>query len=384
MNQIISIFTYWWSEDNYGQLLQAYALQEYLFSMGISSEIIQARKENHTFFDKLAEMIIKAKVGFCGSRAVSLDTSIQQEVKQRGFQEFRTRFLQFSKERYTSLQDLKKNPPAGKYYICGSDKIWATFSRDPFRMDQFDMFTLGFGSKGTPKIAYAPSIGKREIPFFAKNRFRRNLKSFQGISVREASAVTLLNDIGINDVEWVPDPTQLIGKQGYMKFIEEVPGEYEETWFFYGLSNPSYVSSRIVAEHLVATNMDFDYTGGNNNIDDLITCYPTIPQWLNHMYYAENIITNSYHGCIFCILFHKNFYYIPVLPDKKGLPDERITSLLNRYDIQGRDITTEEQLQAVLENPYKPIDWDAVDDKMQEFVQVGKDFLAKHLGEDIQ
>lgn len=384
MTRKVIIFTYWWSEDNYGQLLQAFALQQHLKSADLEVEISCFRKTESTVIDTIVNIIKKILFPILGREFPNDESLILHNQMDRKFSNFRSREMQFTNSRYSSFKELKKHPPHADYYLCGSDKIWATYPRDPIRSDVFDAYSLAFGNEAVKRIAYAPSIGKREIPYFAKKRFKRNLKSFQGISVREESAVTLLNDIGIDNVVWVPDPTQLIGKQGYMRFIEEVPGEYKKTWFFYGLRNPSYISSRVVAEHLVAGGVDFDYTGGNNNIDDLITCYPTIPQWLNHMYYADNIITNSYHGCIFCILFHKNFYYVPVLPDKKGLPDERIASLLNRYDIQGRDITTEEQLQAVLKNSHNPIDWDAVDEKMQEFAQVGKDFLAKHLGEGVQ
>lgn len=77
---------------------------------------------------------------------------------------------------------------------------------------------------------------------------------------------------------------------------------------------------------------------------------------------------------MFSILFHKNFYYYPLIPDAQGHVDSRIDSLLTRLGIEGRAITTKEQLSSVITTPYKPIDWDSVDAKREEFVQVGKDF----------
>jgi hypothetical protein len=106
-----------------------------------------------------------------------------------------------------------------------------------------------------------------------------------------------------------------------------------------------------------------------------------VEEWLGYMANAQTIITNLFHGCVFSILFHKNFYYYPLIPDAQGHVDSRIDSLLTRLGIEGRAITTKEQLSSVITTPYKPIDWDSVDAKREEFVQVGKDFLAKHLGD---
>jgi hypothetical protein len=380
-NKKIAIFTYWWSEDNYGQMLQAFALQTYLKSCGYDSEIVRYRKTKRTIYDHLVLLLKRFLDSFLKTNYLAREDAIPQDVKDLGFQLFRDSVLRMSLLQYDSLRDLRKLPPEAETYICGSDKIWATYPRDIFRTDVFDAFTLNFGRSDKKRIAYAPSIGKGEISNIAARRFLRNLKRFDGISVREKSAAELLSTIGIDGVVWVPDPTQLIGSEGYLRFIDSNPTKYQKTWFFYGLNNPSYITSNQIAKELLSKGVDFAYTGANGNTDDLINCYPTIPEWLNYMYYAKNVITNSYHGCIFCILFHKNFYYIPVLPDKNGLPDERVLSIMNRYEIQDRAIQTLEELQQVITNPYKPIDWDSVDAKREEFVQVGKDFLAKHLGD---
>lgn len=378
----IAIFTYWWSEDNYGQLLQAFALQDYLSSCGYDSEIVRYRKTKKTIYDR-GVCLLKFFIGvMCNKRPIRkrITPILAQD---RSFQVFRNTVLQMGSIGYDSLKKLKNNPPEANMYICGSDMIWATYSRDVFRTDVFDVYSLAFGQKQIKRIAYAPSIGKKEIPKISARRFRRNLKHFNGISVREKSAMELLTTLGINGVVWVPDPTQLIGAEGYYRFIDSDPTIYQKTWFVYGLINASYITSSQIAKELLNNDVDFAYTGANGNTDEFINCYPTIPEWLSYMYYAENIITNSYHGCIFCILFHKNFYYVPLLPDKNELPDERVLSLMERYEIKDRSIQSLEELQYVIARPVKSIDWESVDAKREEFVQVGKDFLTKHLGDSI-
>lgn len=376
----IAIFTYWWSEDNYGQLLQAFALQTYLKSCGYESEIVRYRKTKKTVSDRIVFLIKKSLDNFLKTNYLTNDGQLQIE-NDLGFQLFRDSVLQMSSTQYDSLRELRKWPPKADIYICGSDKIWATYPRDIFRTDVFDAFTLEFGRNQTKRIAYAPSIGKSEIPRIAARRFRWNLKRFNGISVREESAAKLLTVLGIDGVVWVPDPTQLIGAEGYIHFIDQDSTKYQKTWFVYGLNNPSYITGNQIAKELKNNNVDFAYAGANGNTDELINCYPTIPEWLSYMYYSKNVITNSYHGCIFCILFHKNFYYAPVLPDKNGLPDERVLSIMDRYEIKDRAVQTLEELQQILDNPFKSIDWNSVDAKREEFVQVGKHFLAKHLGD---
>lgn len=376
----IAIFTYWWSEDNYGQILQAYALQTHLRSCDYDSEIVRYRKTKKTIFDHCV-YLIKYFFDRKHSKKLLENRISLMQGQDRSFQVFRNTMLHMGSVEYSSLKELKRNPPEADIYICGSDKIWATFTRDIFRTDVFDAFSLAFGRKQTKRIAYAPSIGQGQIPRVAARRFRWNLKRFHGVSVREESAAELLTFLGVPGVVWVPDPTQLLGPEGYYYFIDSEPTNYQKTWFIYGLNNPSYITSNQIAKELISKGVDFVYTGANGNTDELINCYPTIPEWLSYMYYAKNVITNSYHGCIFCILFHKNFYYVPVLPDKKGLPDERVLSIMNRYDIKERAIQSLEGLKQVIANPYKPIDWDLVDAKREEFVQVGKDFLTKHLGD---
>lgn len=376
----IAILTYWWSEDNYGQMLQAFALQTYLKSLGSDSEIVRYRKTKRTIYDHLIFLIKTLSDKFLKTNYL-VRYENPKNIRNLGFRSFRDSVLKMSIVQFDSLRDLKKHPPEADIYICGSDKIWATYPRDIFRTDVFDTFTLNFGRRNKKRIAYAPSIGKSDIPKIAARRFRRNLKRFDGISVREESASILMSKIGIRDSVWVPDPTQLIGIEGYLRFIDSDPTKYQKSWFVYGLNNPSYITSNQIAKELLSKGVDFVYTGANGNTDKLINSYPTIPEWLSYMYYASNVITNSYHGCIFCILFHKNFYYVPVLPDKNGLPDERVLSIMNRYEIKNRAIKSLEELQRVIARPSRPIDWNSVDAKREEFVQVGKDFLSKHLGD---
>jgi hypothetical protein len=376
----VAILTYWWSDNNYGQLLQAYALQTYLQNKGYTTEIIRFRKTKETWIDKIfIGFRFLKNFSFKCKNSKRIHFTLDDDALK--FREFRTNILVFSTHEYRSYKELKKNPPKADYYICGSDKIWATFPRDFFRTDLVNAYSLNFGKKTTFRIAYAPSLGKKAIPYFPARKLNSNLHRFTGISVREKSGSEFLSTFGHKEVVWVPDPTQLIGAEGYRHFVDPDPTNYQKTWFIYGLNNPSFITSNDIAKEMLTESVDFAYSGANGNDDELINCYPTIPEWLSYMYYASNVITNSYHGCIFCILFHKNFYYVPVLPDKNGLPDERVLSIMNRYEIKDRAIQSLEKLQQVISNPYKPIDWDLVDDKREEFVQVGKDFLAKHLGD---
>ena len=264
--------------------------------------------------------------------------------------------------------------------ICGSDQIWNYFLPGEKGFPRIDAYSLAFGDYSFIRISYAASMGFSGISEVHGRRLARNLQDFFGVSVREKQAVDILKIFGVNDVVWVPDPTMLIGIEGYKKLIN-IDSKYTIPFFIYSLGNNSIFSGKEIAKLLLINNKYYQYSGASRYLDKKLTCFPTIEEWLSYMYGSETIITNSFHGCVFSILFRKNFYYYPLLPNNEGHVDTRIDSLLDRRGIKGRVIRTKEELSEMIKNPYNPIDWESVKIKQDEFVQVGKDFLAKHLKE---
>lgn len=386
----IGIITFWWSRDNYGQILQAYALSQYLRELGHSPVVIKYIPAKVSFikrviaFFKLNRNSLSIKKLLLQVRKTYAFATQKKNVfyshDQRKFEEFRNQYIAFTKDTYHSLKELKKEFFEFDVLICGSDKIWSSVIHHIENYDSLDIYSLAFYKKKIVKIAYAPSIGSSVIDISSGNHLATNLKDFKGVSIRENSGVQLLNSLGITNVTWVPDPSLVCDKQEYIQLIERKADLFRKEWFVYGLRNPSLISGYEIVKKFREHNLDYAYASGNNYSDEFINCYPTINEWLSYIYYSKNIITNSYHGCIFCIIFEKNFFYYPVNPLSDGSTDERITSLLKRLKITNRAISNIDTLAKVLINPesYK-INWREVNMEVNIFAQEGRNFLMDHL-----
>lgn len=381
----VGILSFWWSENNYGQLLQLYALYNYVSSCGYDVEIIKYKSNYKVNLSNKHNIrrILKGLNPVLLSRYVHSKIKSKRFLKYetknpRNFSNFRKDYLSFSKKAYSSYNELLENNKEWDILICGSDQVWNYFPSGEKGLPVIDVYSLAFGSSKSTRISYAASMGFDGISEVHGKRLATNLEKFKGVSVREKHAVKILNNFGVKNVVWVPDPTMLIGPEGYSKFIRN-DDKYKVPFFLYGLSNTSVFTAQEVAKQLLKHDKTFEYVGANASMDKEISCYPTIEEWLSYVYNAQTIITNSFHGCIFCILFQKNFYYYPLLPNKNGAADTRIVSILDRLGIKDRAINNKKELIEIIKNPYRPIDWKSVKKKQGEFVLIGKDFLNTHL-----
>ena len=382
----IGILTHWWAKDNYGQALQMYGLYNYLLWLDHSPCIIrfnpfmvvpQKRRNINRALNVFNPMKLHR---FLKDKIIKNREDTLQKNNPRDFPTFLNKYFTFTDRSFSNLLELAEAFQDYDAIIVGSDQVWNYFPSGEDGYSSIDAYTIRFGPTNLIRLSYAASMGFSGISKIHGNRLASNLKFFSGISVREKQAVDILKNFGVSEVFWVPDPTMLLGPEGYSKLISN-DDKYKTAFFVYSLKNTSVFVGKEIAKELSVKRKIFEYVGGNGLGDKELTCFPTIEEWLSYMYGAETIITNSFHGCVFSILFQKNFYYYPLLPNKDGHVDTRIDSLLGRLGIEGRAITSKEQLSTVIANPYKPIDWDSVDAKREEFVQVGKDFLAKHLGD---
>lgn len=387
----IGILSFWWSNDNYGQLLQLFGLYRYVSNQGNGylPEIICYRpgpqEERKTNYLKHLYKIFNPKkvYKFIKRQILRERLPAQNNSPIREFNDFRENHLKFSKDSFRSFEELAIVEHDYDFIIVGSDQVWNYFPSGKNGFSRIDAYTLHFPFLGENRLSYAASMGFGGLEDIHLSRIVENLNAFKGVSVREESAKTILESQGIKDVEWVPDPSMLLTSDHYLRLVID-DDKYQTDLFVYYVNNSSVLSDQDVSLMLDETDGSYVFVGANNLYNKKLNAYPTVEEWLSYIYHTKMVITNSFHGCVFSILFHKNFYYIPLKQNALGYKDSRIDSLLGRLEIENRSISTIDELKVIIKEPYRPIDWDAVDEKMQEFVQVGKDFLAKHLGGDIQ
>jgi len=259
--------------------------------------------------------------------------------------------------KYYSLKKLIKSPPEADVYIAGSDQIWN--SKMFYEETNFEPYFLGFGSPNTKRIAYAASMGGKEWPITYTQKVLPYLKKFHAISVREESSVPFLNSIGLENIAVTCDPTILWTADVYRAYFHLEENENSENIFIYHLQQKYPASIQ-------------QFLNGKKTIEfGSRECNKQVPvlQWLYNINNANFVITNSFHGTIFSILFHKPFITFPVTRKNAICGNERVHSLLKKINLQCRllsmnETETKEEVEKIL---YSPIDWEQVDKILEEW-----------------
>ena len=209
--------------------------------------------------------------------------------------------------------------------IVNSDQTWVKYD-DNF----YDYGFLKFAEYwNISKIVYGASIGYDVWKFSRddENMAKRLLKNFLGVSVREKGSINLIkNHLGINP-EFVLDPTFLIDKKYYLNIVKDFKGNitnYNKNYIFvYNIANDSRIiqSMKNASKEL---NLESYYFPLNND--------SSVKSFIYYMIKSKAVITNSYHGTVFSIIFNKPFLTIYDKYNSK----ERYSSLGNLFGINDR------------------------------------------------
>ena len=362
--------TFWSSNENYGQLLQAFALTNTLKKLEVNPYIIRYDGINDSSLSySPLKILIKAienpKHLLYKFKEVICKSKTKYNNSLRRFEVFRKEHLNFSSN-YNTYDELKKSPPYAKAYICGSDMIWC----DPKKIKPY---FLHFAPSTTRKIAYAPSFGRKEI----SNSFLKNIKlelsSFYSVSVREYSGATLLKNNGITQCIQMPDPTLLLTDKEYVDLLSLTLQKHRENSLFaYILGNNVAFDSKLQEQLCNKHGLKYIYTAAHNRTDMYNISYPSIEEWITLIANSKYFITNSFHGCIFSIIFHTPFVFLP-LTGEKSESNERIFSLLKKLNLENRIFRGD------LNIIYNTIDFEKVDIILENWRIEGLDYLSNSL-----
>lgn len=375
----IGIITYWTSNDNYGQLLQCYALQQVLKGMGHDPYLIRfIHGEKLSVVKKIMRRLSwkGLQYMFSSERRHSKQLrkkNMRQNVLRR-FDDFRNEYIISSNKIYHGLLELRAYPPEADVYICGSDQVW----RNSFTLTDTPAWFLSFGKKQTHRVAYAVSIG-RELEDKELLIFKQYLSSFNKISVREESARLLCDSLGFHEAQVTLDPTLLLPAENYRQIADKVTIQNRPYLFMYILNINSKeeiywdtVSSYLKQRDL---NVKIVYSSGYIQAQQLIAKYPntlaTIPEWISYIDHAQCIITTSFHGVVFSIKMHKPFLAF-LLTNQFSKGNDRIISLLNSLNLSERIYNPDQPIASQME---KPINWDNVESKLSQLQIKSNNFL---------
>lgn len=314
--------------SNYGSVLQAYALQQVLESIGFQCEIIDYIRKDEEY-KNIANTLLKKSSwnkNLISRLVYKLIQSPEYMLMGKAFEKYRKCMLNESKKRYSTDEELRMDPPAADIYCTGSDQVWGAIGTDPIDSAYF----LDFVPKGKKRIAYAASFGKTDINDNNKEKIKKYLSEYDFLTVREKSAAQLIHNIGINDTKQVLDPTLLLDKNQWSLLIQkEIDGKYVLLYQLH--SNPkmdSYAKSfsQKAGLKLIRLTPLFHRIFKSGKAVYL----PDISGFLSYIKNAEYMITDSFHGTAFAINFNTQF--IDILPGETKTRNQSILELTGLSD----------------------------------------------------
>lgn len=365
----IGIVTYWSSSDNYGQQLQCFALQKYLIGLGHDTYLIKYMPTNHIPLWRRIARSIKYRL-LVSSEQKEMDKKLKLICERnnllncrRGFKEFRDKYIKSTEIVYRNIKELRNNPPDADIYICGSDQVWNNSLKDPDTAGWF----LDFGKPTAKRISYAASIG-RDIDSSEINRFTKYLKNFNAISVREQKAYALCHQLGFDKSIIAIDPTLLLNSSAYDSIEIDSNGTDvagKPYVFIYTLNIRTAEEiywddfQKIIAKDglQIRSVSSSGYLPARELLPGVQNEQATIPEWLSLIKHSEYVITTSFHGVVFCLLYHKPFYAV-LLNNEYSKGNDRIISLLEFLHLSNLIVSNSESLKQI---NFENIDWIDVD-----------------------
>ena len=329
--------------DNYGGLLQAYALKETLKKLGHNVVIINRVRTPSKQWRIIASKIKHTLKGSNLPKVQSL-TEAQKNIISEHTSAFREKYIPEQSHLITSNKGMEKlNEEGFDAFIVGSDQCWR-----PRYSPQIENFFLDFAESisNIKRITYAASFGTSNWEFTVKqtNTCKKLLGNFDAISVREKSGVKLVEQhLDRSDAIHVLDPTMLLNKEHYQHIIaQENPKASKGNLKVYVLDKTTEKNAFIsdVEQRLGMQKFEImpkkrlqNNTVTNDTIIDFQ--YPSPVQWLKGFADAEFVITDSFHGTVYSILF--NIPFISITNLHRG--SARFESILGMFGLSHRLVT---------------------------------------------
>ena len=361
---------------NYGGILQAYALQTVLERMGHEAEVFDKPDQIHRpWWRNSITYLKRLGMSFMG-KDVCLNYQKEYNTRERAKRKYTKAFIQ----KYICRRIIDRyeiiSPNDYDAIVVGSDQVWRRryMPGNDVRIAFLD-FTKGWNIK---RIAYAASFGVDIWEYDPKDTkiAKKAIQRFDAVSTREKSGVDLCkNYLYYTSAIQVLDPTMLLDKRDYEKLVEQSDQTYKPDGNLmlyildYTEGKREFVNK--VAKKLnlrpFDTNSKYEVKGAT--LDEIVQ--PPVEQWLRSFRDSSYVITDSFHACVFSILFHKPF--IVIGNKSRGLA--RFDSLLSLFELEDRMVIENTDISLC----DRPIDWDKVDIKLKELRGYSKSLLENML-----
>lgn len=316
---------------NFGGILQAYALQKTLTLMGHQTKVINwdrsPRKKVILYYPF---RFLRKYIG--GDPRPIRHEKLEYEAYIRNYSE-NDIFI----KKYIPCRVLKKIKEIGSkefdMVVIGSDQIWRpVYCRYPYGVENaFGNFAF---IRKWKVISYAASFGIDTLKEFTPQELaiiKKLIRKFKALSVREDSGVTLCRNLGVQ-AEHVLDPTLLLTRKDYECLIPETIKRRRGIMTY--ILDPIETKQRIIDQFCNLFKKETFSTNPEHTNDN------SVMSWLAGFRDADFIITDSFHACVFSIIFNKPFAVLP----NEGRGQSRILSLLKAFDLEHNLINNFEEI----------------------------------------
>ena len=340
--------------NNYGSLLQAYALQNALKSNGVDPVIFVQKKRKPV--GKKAKFIGLLKA-VKPSKNYSLYRNTKMTLQDKKFDGKKKKLERFICERLSvnevaSVQDAVNAVNENDILLAGSDQIW---NMTAGKNSEWYTFRWQGLPENIRKCSYAASVGLSEINENKRNDYHRVLRGFSCVSFREQNTAELLAPYISCPVRCDLDPTLLYDKD---KWSELAADRIEkEPYVFIYMLRPDTRLIDMGKKYAAQHNCKVIYTGlmADNFSGVQTVCSAGVEEFLSYIKHAEAVITNSFHGMAFSIIFEKQFVSVKISDT-----NTRALNILKKLALENRQIDSIDKLSVIDE----PIDYGAAKSKL--------------------
>lgn len=361
---------------NYGNKLQAYALQTFLRENGYVAETIRydppywfqqssgaeqnkgrriAKLAEQSFAQSLDDALRIVKRTLCRKRLKSL-----RDTREKKFKRFERENIAYSHKVYDSNSDLTELTERFDVWVTGSDQVW-----NPYYEGAYSFYYLDFAPL-EKRIAYAPSIAVESIPEAIQQQMEKWLRNIDYLSIREVAGKELIKNVFGLEAKLVCDPVFLLDKKQWSDIA--IPPVYKQKYF----------AVYILGKKTVAIKREVCYLERKFKLkavdiyssEEIRSVFAGPEEFLGIIENAEFVLTDSFHGAAFSVIFERPV--VTINRDSVHKMTSRTESLFKQLGIDNRAAKTIREVPEVLH-----IDYSAAKKRLAAFVKESKTFLLE-------
>ncbi len=383
----IGILTYSFTKDNYGQVLQYLATQVYLAQRGHEAILVEPNGWRKTwmrrFKGKIINLMHKTKSWLDMNKQMSKPatndledvtilevdkrknaifrqwaevTERKEKENPRGFEQFREKFFNRA---YGTYDDILEG--GYKAFCIGSDQTWSSAGWH---------MMLGWVPKKYKRFSIAPSVGHRQYTNEQIESFKEELNNFDFITVREDNGLDLCRRCGYTSAIKVLDPSFLLTSDAYEPYIDDIGNTNKPYVFIYLLGGEIQPSLKEMVDFCHNNGYDIKYVESQGREENYESIPARVGQWIGLIKNASYVLTNSFHGMAFSVIYRKPFLVFPLVGIMESM-NGRIYDLANTLRLNNRIYTGD------MYELLRPIDWTFAENCLQRNKSKLDNLLAK-------